>query len=50
MAYEIQPPEVIGLAQRVLALPVLFVDWEELGGYYLPAVLRLVSESIYEEL
>jgi hypothetical protein len=40
MAYKIQSSEVISFAQRVLAFAILFVDWEELRGYYLPAILK----------
>jgi len=44
-ADEVQPPEVVRLAQRVL-LPVLALDGEELGGHDLVAVLfRRVKET-----
>jgi hypothetical protein len=45
MTYEIQPSEVIGFAQGVLSFTVLFVDWEELRGYYLPAILKYHAVS-----
>lgn len=45
MTYKIQPSEVISFAQGVLAVAIFIVDWEELGGYYLPAVLVIHTVS-----
>jgi hypothetical protein len=41
VAYQVQPPEVISLAQRVLASALLVINWEELRGYYFTTVLEL---------
>jgi hypothetical protein len=45
MTYKIQSSEVIGFAQGVLAVAILFVDREELRGNYLSAVLVIHTVS-----
>ena len=41
IADQIKTSEVISFTKGILALSILFIDWEEFGSYYLPTVLEV---------